>query len=137
MTRIRILQILLGVIGALYALGGLTLLFATSWVMSLLPTVEPVTAPALLLKTLGTGGLGLGYMSLVAARDPVRYAAVVDVLAGMLVLLTAVDLYTEFGLQYSSSHLAYAIWVRTALRLILAIILLVLRPRIKVEWRKV
>lgn len=130
MTKLRVLQILLAAIGVLSALAGLILLLATGWLFSLLALpAEPVFF-IIAFKAVGAVAIGLGYASSVAARDPERNVVVVDLLIIIMVLAAAVGAYAEIAFHFAVGNVSTSlVWAGSAVRLILAIVLLALRPR--------
>jgi hypothetical protein len=132
MTKLGVLQVLLTVIGVLSGLAGLFLLFATNLLFSLMAVpVEPVFF-IFMTKVFGAVTIAIAYASLVASRDPARYVAVVDMLIIIMVLAAALGVYAEIGLHLAIGHVtASLVWTGTAVRLILAIAFLILRPRTK------
>jgi hypothetical protein len=129
----RALRILLWVISAIETLAGVVLVFASSWVVAItgaqLSLVLGGGYVLLLLKGIGILGIALGYLLCAAARDPVRYVAVIDTLAFVLVAAAAVNLYAvtalHVGAYYPSSYLI----VRSLVQVVLAVALVALRPR--------
>lgn len=126
------LRILLYVISAIEGIAGIALLFATGWVLSFAPQMLafPYTAFVVaLVKGIGILALALGYLLCVTARDPVRYVAIIDALTFILVAAAALNVYAVTSLHLGAFYPAMYLIVRAAIQLVLAIALIVLRPK--------
>ncbi len=130
----RALQILLFVLSAIEALAGVVLLFGTGWVLSLAPAKFSLHFPnsgfmLALLKAIGIIAIASGYLFCAAARDPVRYIAVIDTLAFILVAAATLDLYAVAALHIGLFYPVPYLVTRAIVQLVLAIIVIVLRPK--------
>src|SRR5215472_17648315 len=129
MTRLRILQILLAAIGIVSVLAGLMLIFATGWIYGLLalPASDFVL---IVLKAVGAVSIGFGYVSFVAAGDPERNIAIIDLLIIISVLAAAIGYYAEIVYHFEAglAH-SWLVWTGASLRLLIGIVLLALRPK--------
>jgi hypothetical protein len=129
MTRLRVLQILLLVIGIMSVLAGLVLMFATGWIYALLE-LPASDFLLIVLKAVGAVSVGIGYASLVAARDPERNVAIVDFLIIISVLAAGIGYYAEIVYHFSAGHVpSWLIWAGASLRLLIGMVLLALRPK--------
>lgn len=127
-----VLRAILGVLSALVGLGGLVLIFATSWLLGLVlhnPSAQEAAWIVVVFKALGAVVLFVAYALYNASRDPVRYAAVVDGMIALLVVLSILDIYAVAVLGFGTYYPAWAVYARAGLRLLLAVVLLTLRPR--------
>jgi hypothetical protein len=130
----RALRILLFVLSAIEALAGFVLLFGTGWVLSLAPAKFPLHLPnsgfvLALLKGIGIIAIASGYLFYAAARDPVRYIAVIDTLAFILLAAAALNLYAVAALHIGLFYPVPYLITRAIVQLVLAVIVIVLRPR--------
>lgn len=125
------LKILLGFIAAIIFLGGVILLFATPWLLHKLPTwwLAPSGPPIVVAKFLGILAFGCSYLLYSASRDPQRYVAVIDAFAFVLIVGTALDIYATFALGFATYFPASLIWGRVIVRLVIAALLIIWRPR--------
>jgi hypothetical protein len=127
------LRRLLRVLAVLAALAGLWLLFASDWFFFALPVLPADasvrTALVLVVKAFGAVAFAMSWLLYAASNDPARYVAVIDAFAATLVILAVIDLYTALVLHFTWALPAWLVWLRTALRIGLAIALLVLRPK--------
>lgn len=127
-----VLRILLYVIAGIEGIVGIALIFATGWVLSFAPKMLafPYTAFVIaLVKGIGIVALALGYLLCVAARDPVRYVAIIDTLVFVLVAAAALNVYAVVALNLGALYPSPYLIVRAASQLALAVVLLALRPR--------
>ncbi|MBV9645877.1 MAG: hypothetical protein JO043_00265 [Candidatus Eremiobacteraeota bacterium] len=127
----RTLSIILYVLSAIEGIAGLVLIIASGWVLSMLP-VAGLTTPGLLLfalKGIGVIALALGYLLCVAARDPARYVAVVDTFAFVLFAAALLQFYAVGALGIGTVYPTPYLISRSVVQLILAIVLVALRPR--------
>jgi hypothetical protein len=129
----RGLSIGLRVVAVLIAVGGLFMIFSSRPLILQVfmhpPESEVSTLLLALLKEMGGMMLMLSVMLYLAARDPARNVAILDALTVGLFFLAITPLLslkmTEIGKLYS----AYLIWGRSLVRLVLAMVLLYVRPR--------
>jgi hypothetical protein len=125
------LSIMLYTLGALFAVGAILLFFATEWLLSALPGSTPPPSNLLelfVIKVFGVVLLALAYLLYAAARDPVRYAAVVYALIFLLVAVAILNVYgimQGLGAYYPTGYLV----VRVIVSLILASAFFALRPK--------
>lgn len=128
----KALRILLLAFSIIAVLVGLVMLFCSAWIVSVAPASLQFTTPALLIvlvKFFGILTLTGAYLSYVTSRDPVRYAAFIDGFAFLLVAAAAIDIYALFTLHVEPFYPAKYVLARTVVRLALAVVLIVLRPR--------
>jgi hypothetical protein len=128
----RALEVLLLILSAVGAVAGLALVFASGWLLSAAPPDLHLPASAfalLLLKLFGAVAFTFAYLSYAASRDPVRYLAVIDGLIFLMLAATVVDVYGLATLHVAPFYPGQYVLARAAIRLALAIALLVLRPR--------
>jgi hypothetical protein len=126
------LRTLLTILALLGTAGGLFLLFGSSKLLSwFLPALGPEASTLFVIisKFIGALAFFVAYLAFVTARDPVRYAAVVDGLAGIMFLLALIDVYSITMLQFGNYYPAWAIWTRVLVRVAIGITLILLRPR--------
>ena len=126
------LRMLLYVLSAIEGIAGVALLFATGWVLSFAPKMLalPYTAFVVaLVKGIGILALALGYLFCVAARDPVRYVAIIDTLIFVLISAAALNVYAVVSLHLGALYPSPYLIVRAALQVAVAIMLLALRPK--------
>ncbi len=107
----------------------MSVLLASNLVVSIVPTTLLAFSAGfagVMLKVFGVIALFGAYLLYAASRDPVRYVAVIDAFAFLLLAVAAIDVYALVVV-----HLTFAPWVilRTVVRVALAIALIVLRPR--------
>ena len=127
----RGLKALLYVISALQGVAGLMLLFASDWVLTMghpLLGLGGATLAVAFLKAIGIIVLGFSYLTCVAARDPVRYIAVVDTLIFLVLAAVVLNLYTIAFLHISPYYTFYLMG-RTVIQLVIGIALIALRPK--------
>jgi hypothetical protein len=129
----RGLTSLLYVLSVIEALAGLALLFASNWVLSLLVIPGGTAAEGglvlLLTKGIGIVALAFGYLMCVAARSPVRYIAIIDTLIFLLVAAAALNIYGIAALGLGALYPASYLIVRAIVEFVLAVVLVVLRPK--------
>jgi uncharacterized membrane protein YjjP (DUF1212 family) len=140
------LRILLTVLATLLTAAGLVLLLATPWVLELLGAwtgtaigivdfllrgrlAHNDAIMSVLAQGIGVFALCFSYALYAAGRDPVRYLAVVDATIAFAVLTSVVDALSIGSLAGGNPLLAAFAWARVAVRLILAAVLVALRPR--------
>ena len=132
MPQYRTLRGLLLALAILAGIGGLVVLFDARIIFLALPTPTEAFAHSLivlLMQGFGAIIIGLAILLYAASRDPVRYIRVIDAFIVMLVLLSGVDVYAAETMHLGGIYPGSLIWARVAFRLILAIVLLSLRPR--------
>jgi hypothetical protein len=125
------LRALLFVLSGVCGIAALICLFAPGWVLSLtLGSVPPPNTvfEHALLSALGIFAIPIGYLLCVAARNPVRYASVVDAMIMLLVLAALVNAYFALGHQLEVYYPAGYLIVRAVVQVILAGVLFKLRP---------
>jgi len=125
------LSVLLFALSAVFAIGTILLFAASDWLLAALPGSTPPPSNPLeffVIKAMGIFLLPFAYLLYTAARDPVRYAAVVHALILLLLLAAALNVYgiiTGLGAYYPTGYLV----VRTIVQLILAAVIFALRPK--------
>lgn len=128
----RALRMLLFVISAIEGLAGIVLLFASGWVLALAPANLGLPYSGVvvaLVKAIGIIALALGYLLCAAARDPVRYIAVIDALVFILAAAAALNIYAVAALHVGSFYPGPYLIVRAIVQLVLALIIIALRPK--------
>jgi len=128
----RALRGLLLALAILAAIAGIAILFDPQLIFLALPMPREQSAHTIitvLIQDLGALVLGFGILLYRASREPVRYLSVVDAFIVILVLFSGVDVYAVEELHFGDVYPATMVWVRIAVRLVLAIVLLSLRPR--------
>ena len=132
MPQYRVLRGLLLVLAILAGIGGLVILFDARIIFLAVPTPTEAFAHSLivlLIQAFGALFIGLAILLYAASRDPVRYVSVIDAFIVILVLLSGIDVYAAQTLHTGTMYPGHLIWARVAFRLVLAIVLLSLRPR--------
>lgn len=129
----RGLRILLGVISAVCALGGLLLVLSSKALILrfFLSPPEAELSTLLLAAVKEMGGLLLMFSLLLffAWRDPARNVAIINALIFGLCVLAVTPLLSLYRLDIERLYPAYLIWARSLVRLALAGLLYYLRPR--------
>jgi lipid-A-disaccharide synthase-like uncharacterized protein len=129
----RALRIILGIVSVFTAAAGLLIVFSgRSLVMRLLlrpPETEVSTLLLFLMRELGGLALMLSVLFFFASRDPVRNVAIVNGLIVGLCILAITPLLSLYTLDVRRLYPGYLIWGRSLIRLALAAVLYVLRPR--------
>jgi len=132
-TLYRGLSIGLRIVSVLLFVGGLFMIFSGKpgvlRVMMHPPEPEVSTLLLFLLKELGGIMIMLSVMLFLAARDPARNLAILDALIVGLCVLAITPLLSLKMLDIGKLYPAYFIWGRALVRLVLAMVLLYLRPR--------
>ncbi|HLI94623.1 MAG TPA: hypothetical protein VKT72_00895 [Candidatus Baltobacteraceae bacterium] len=126
------LRIVLYALSVIEGIAGVVLLFATGWVLSFAPQLLALSSTGfvvLLLKGIGIISLGLGYLACAAARDPVRYVAVIDATVFILIAAAAENFYAVVALHLGSLYPTPYLLVRGIIQLALALTLLAMRPK--------
>ena len=132
MPQFRVLRGLLLMLAILAGIGGSFVLFDARIIFLAVPTPTEAFAHSLItLMIQGFGALfiGLAILLYAASRDPVRYVSVIDAFIVILVLLSGIDVYAAETLHTGTMYPGHLIWARVTFRLVLAIVLLSLRPR--------
>jgi hypothetical protein len=131
----RALQIALRVFSLLLAVGGLFMIFASRPLIMRIflrpPESEISTLLLFVLKEMGGFVLMLTLMLFFASRDPVRNVAIVDALIVGLVILAATPLLSLYTLEIDKIYPRYLVWGRSLVRLAIAALLYLLKPREK------
>ncbi len=129
----RALRIILGLLSLFAAAAGLLMIFAGKPLMIRLflspPQSEFSTLFLFTLKQLGGVILMFSVLFFYAARDPVRNVAVIDALIVGLCVLALTQLLSLYTTDIQRLYPTHLLWVRPALRLLVAALLLYLRPR--------
>lgn len=140
------LRALLTIVATLLAVAGLVMLSASPWVLERLGAWTGTGGNILdflvrgrlahndavmnvLVQGVGAFALCFSYALFAAGRDPVRYVAVVDALIAFAVIVSVIDALWIGRLAGGNPVLIAFGWIRVAIRLILAAVLLMLRPR--------
>jgi hypothetical protein len=128
----RALRVLLMFVSIVEALAGIVLSLATNWVLA------PMNVPLLILNTgfvaallkgIGIVALAFAYLLWAASRDPVRNIAVVDTLVFMLLAAALLNVYAIVSLHLGALYPEPYLMARAVLQVILAVAVIVLRPR--------
>jgi hypothetical protein len=129
----RGLSIGLRVVSVLIAVGGLFMIFSSPPLILRVfmhpPEAEVSTLLLALLKEMGGMMLMLSVMLYLAARDPARNVAILDALIVGLLILAITPLLSLKMTDIGKLYPAYLIWGRSLVRLVLAMVLLYVRPR--------
>ncbi len=129
----RALRIILGLLSLFAAAAGLLTIFAGKPLMIRLflnpPESEFSTLFLFTLKQLGGAILMFSVLFFYAARDPVRNVAVVDALIVGLCVLALTQLLSIYTTDIQRLYPTHLLWVRPILRLVVAALLVYLRPR--------
>ena len=129
----RGLSIGLRVVSVLIGVGGLLMIFSSRplilWVFMHPPESEVSTLLLVLLKEMGGVMLMLSVMLFLASRDPARNVAILDALTVGLFILAITPLLSLKMTDIGKLYPAYLIWGRSLVRLVLAGVLLWVRPR--------
>ena len=128
----RVLSIVLYVISAIAALAGLWLIFFTTSLLSMIQGMLVTQLPAdnfvvVLFQAIGIIELVYAYLLCAAARDPVRYIAVVD---SLIFLLLAAALLNIYALAFLHLHPAAYLIGRAFFQIVVAAIVFGLRPKV-------
>ena len=129
----RGLSIGLRIVSVLIGVGGLLMIFSSRplilWVFMHPPESEVSTLLLALLKEMGGMMLLLSVMLFLASRDPARNVAILDALIVGLFVLAITPLLSLKMTDIGKLYPAYLIWGRALVRLVLAGVLLWVRPR--------
>jgi hypothetical protein len=132
-TRYRPLKIVLGLMCFFTAVGGLLLVLGgKSLLVRMLldpPELEVSTLFLASVKEMGGFLLMLSLMLFFACRDPERNAAIIIGLSIGLYILAITPLLSLYTLDIRRLYPSSMIWARSLVRLVLAMLLLYLRPR--------
>ena len=136
----RVLRIVLRVFSLLAAIGGLFMILADKPLVVRVflqpPEGEVSTLLLSLLKEMGGVTLMVSLLLWLAARNPVRYIAVVDALIVGLCILSVTPLLSLWGTDIRNIYPAYLLWGRSVVRLAIAALLYWLKPR-ETRWEPV
>lgn len=131
----RALQTVLRVFSVLLAVGGLVMIFASRPLIMRVflrpPEAEVSTLLLFVLKEMGGFALMVSLMLLFASRDPVRNVAIVDALIAGLGILALTPLISLYTLDIHKIYPSYLVWGRSLVRLAIAALLYLLKPRQK------
>ena len=128
----RGLSIGLRVVSVLIGVGGLLMIFSSRPLILRImhpPESEVSTLLLALLKEMGGMMLLLSVMLFLASRDPARNVAILDALTVGLFILAITPLLSLKMTDIGKLYPAYLIWGRALVRLLLARVLLYVRPR--------
>lgn len=128
----KALRILLLIFAILAAIGGLVTLFGSTYVASLGVmhlNFAPYGLVPMLLKFVGIVALALAYLMYVTSKDPIRYVAVIDAFAFLLIAAACIDLYALVVWHAAPFYPAAFVIARAIVRVTLAVVLIALRPR--------
>jgi hypothetical protein len=126
------LSTLLYALSVIEAIGSLVLIFGSNWVLSMAPanlTPPDHSFVTIFMKGIGIFALGVAYLLCVTARDPARHVAVIDTLVFFLIASAALIWYALAALHLGQYFPANYIVVRIAVQVIVAIVLVVMRPK--------
>ena len=133
----RTLRVVLGFLSLTMAIGGAVLIFSSKPLILRLflhpPEAEVSTLLLFTLKEMGGFALMLAIMLFLASRDPVRNVAIIDAFAVGLCTLAITPLLSRWMLDIQSIYPVHLVWARSLIRLALATLLYVLRPR-EARW---
>ena len=131
-TPYRGLSIGLRIVSVLLFIGGLFMIFSGKPLILRMmmhpPASEVSTLLLALLKEMGGVMIMLSVMLFLAARDPARNVAILDALIVGLCVLSITPLLSLKMLDIGKLYPAYLIWGRALVRLLLAMVLLYVRP---------
>jgi len=129
----RGLSIGLRVVSVLIGVGGLLMIFSSRPLILRIfmhpPESEVSTLLLALLKEMGGMMLLLSVMLFLASRDPARNVAILDALTVGLFILAITPLLSLKMTDIGKLYPANLIWGRALVRLLLAMVLLYVRPR--------
>jgi|SRR5437870_4409928 len=129
----RGLSIGLRVVSVLIGVGGLLMIFSSRPLILQMfmhpPESEVSTLLLALLKEMGGVMLMLSVMLFLASRDPGRNVAILDALTLGLFVLAITPLLSLKMTDIGKLYPAYLIWGRSLVRLVLAGVLVYVRPR--------
>ena len=129
----RALQLVLRVFSLLLSVGGVFMIFASKPLIMRVflrpPESEVSTLLLFVLKEMGGFVLMLTLMLFFASRDPVRNVAIVDALIVGLLVLSVTPLLSLYTLEIAKIYPRYLVWGRSLVRLAIAELLYLLKPR--------
>ena len=129
----RALQIVLRIFSLLLLVGGVFMILASKpLVMRVFlrpPESEVSTLLLFVLKEMGGFVLMLTLMLFFASRDPIRNVAIVDAVIAGLVVLAVTPLLSLYSLEIQKIYPTYLVWGRSLVRLAIAALLYLLKPR--------
>lgn len=117
---------------AVLGIAALVLIFAPTWPLSFAPgSLPPPNTPFELavMRAFGVVLLALAYLLWVTARDPVRYAAIVDAFIFLLVAFAILNIAFVVRQELVAYYPSVYLIVRAVIQVTLAIVLFVLRPK--------
>lgn len=126
------LSIVLYIISTIEFIGGALLVVASGWILSFAPAALPFASSGYavaLLKAIGIIAIALSYLVCAAARDPVRYVAVIDALIFVLIAAAVLNVYALGQLHLGAYYPPAYLIVRAAIQLLIAAALIAMRPR--------
>jgi hypothetical protein len=131
-TPYRGLSIGLRIVSVLLFVGGLFMIFSGKPLILRVVMHPPESEVSILLlallKEMGGVMIMLSVMLCLAARDPARNVAILDALIVRLCVLAITPLLSLKMLDIGKLYPAYLIWGRALVRLLLAMVLLYVRP---------
>jgi hypothetical protein len=129
----RALQIVLRVVSILLVIGSLVMIVSNKPLIVRMfmrpPEAEVSTILLFIVKEMGGIMLMLAALLWFASRDPVRNVAIIDGLIIGLLVLSVTPLISLSTLPIREIYPAYLIWGRSLVRLAVAAVFYVLRPR--------
>ena len=129
----QVLRIVLRILAILLVVGGLLMIFADKALMMRMfmhpPELEVSTLLLFTLKEIGGVALMLAALLWFAASDPVRNVAIIDGFILGFCVLTVTPLISLATLHISEIYPGRLLWGRSVIRLALAGLLYMLRPR--------
>jgi hypothetical protein len=126
------LRAMLFTLSAIAGIAALVLVFVPNWPLSFAPGSVPPPSTAFefaILRAFGIAVLVIAYLLCAAARDPIRYAAVIDGFIVLLVAFAILNVYWAVGQQLTAYYPSVYLIVRAVVQVILAVALYVLRPK--------
>ena len=131
----RALRIVLRIFSLLLLVGGVFMILASKpLVMRVFlrpPESEVSTLLLFVLKEMGGFVLMLTLMLFFASRDPIRNVAIVDAVIAGLVVLAVTPLLSLYSPEIQKIYPTYLVWGRSLVRLAIAALLYLLKPREK------
>ena len=127
-----ILKTLLFVISALEAVAGVLLLFATDWIVGMLPAGTPIPRDALtvtLIKGIGLIAILFGYFFCAAAREPARYIAIIDGTIALCFAAAALNVYAVTAIHLDAYYPRTYLLTRAIVQIVFGVVLIALRPK--------
>lgn len=134
-SSLRALRIVLRIFSLLLLVGGVFMILASKpLVMRVFlrpPESEVSTLLLFVLKEMGGFVLMLTLMLFFASRDPIRNVAIVDAVIAGLVVLAVTPLLSLYSVEIQKIYPTYLVWGRSLVRLAIAALLYLLKPREK------